>query len=885
MKTPFLKAFAFLSALVSLGLPKVYTQQILYPVNCGFELPDLSSSNAAYKYSGQFSNTELTAFGWSFESTTTAGVSLKGSPFMAVNIANQNTDSLRSSAGQAAFIQGCGSLSQYVTNVPGGSAVISCCVEARATDHAIHAVQILLDGTVVCSYTASTQGVFEKCSGSPVPIADGSSHTISFTGTDTTGSCTNFIDGVRIEVTSGSGAKTSTKFFYPLNNGFEAPDLGLTPATAYKYYTSSTSGPGTGLGWVFSAPDGSGCGIAANGSYFNLVGAVNPNVRGVENPAGGQALFVTGPGIVSQNIAGFVTGNAVITCGLEGKSAESGYNLVTVQVDDKMVGTLTPSARDSFQTFATPPFTVSAGTHEIKLSGSASTPTLTTFIDNVAIFNSPVAGVTTVSTVQTTSDGKNYLEVDKLPFNYLAVQNNGTTQFQHLTNPTSQSLPWLENMFTATQAAGYSVIGQRLNWGDIEPTTRGNFDWTVIDCYVNWANLHGLKLDLVWFGSICGGGALSDVSPFPISGGYTRQLPDYVNSTSKYFSHGLISGQTQAPDLPSKGLDATNLYLWEQNAVTNLFNHLQATDINHCVVLFQVYNEPNLYPDWAAPEFQTSVLDQLGAAVKRSTYVVATRVNLAIPDPTEPIDSTYPWTSGGVNVGALPHIDFVGLDPYTAIPDTIATAITSAKGNSKLAYIAENSGSVPYMSHLLANVIVNGGFYETWELTNQSIAQGIYADANEDNWGTQPGTLRDSSLSVKRLLSALKKISSIVTLAPANKMAGFNLHWLANDSEWEPVGTASVKFSTPPGDSSVAIGIQSGGYIYVVSDTAGTVTFSTVTQPPLVSVGCVDSNNKWQQKSTRTPVLDSNGTYTFTYQGVVNPGDDVANDCIRFQLP
>lgn len=484
-----------------------------------------------------------------------------------------------------------------------------------------------------------------------------------------------------------------------------------------------------------------------------------------------------------------------------------------------------------------------------------------------------------VSRVVTTAEGKGYLEVDGKPYYYSCVENWGKQQtLGDKTNPyttspyystykfeTPMSESWLENVFEKTKAANFNTMQIFLKWNEIEPATKGSYDWHLIDKYIDWANQYGLRLDLVWTGSNHCGGARLAGNP----NGWMTWIPEYLQDRDKYF--GANPGGEKdifhvfIPDGGIHSADAEYLFQSEREAVAALFNHLSVYDTNHRVIVFQVLNEPNMSKTWNTNKsVHLDLLNRLGGVVKSSNYVVATRVNLSGPslDP---------------DIKNLPNIDMVGTDPYQNTIRAIKSIVTDTAG-SKMPHIGENDGTYTNTSSLVVAAIANGGFYNCFQLNDHYPDQGIYnPDETYKNWvlGTIP-SMRHSGNDMKNLNASVNKIGSIIAKASKSKMAGFNLDWDTPNPDWDwwqPVGSYRVGMkSSAYGD--VGLAVSDGNNIYLLSDTPGAVTFRTELQPASASSGYLDSNGSWVSTGSKT--VTQNGWYCVT----VNSGE-----CVKLTMP
>ena len=468
---------------------------------------------------------------------------------------------------------------------------------------------------------------------------------------------------------------------------------------------------------------------------------------------------------------------------------------------------------------------------------------------------------TVVSRVAGNEEGKNYLEVDGRPYIFSNVQAMGTSHLYGHSwgdEPYAEPMPfeWLENMFEKTAAAGYETIAVMLYWRDIEPRSRGEYCWKVIDSYVDWCRKYDLRMEIIWYGTNAVGGARLQ----GFTNGWYPQIPQYLQDHDRYWGNGdseYSPNDVHFPFLPSENPDAADLYQWERDAVTALFDHLADYDTSHRTILLQVMNEPNAYKEYYSEEYR-DVIDRLAGAAKAGRYVVATCVNYTH-------HATDPY------VEALDNIDFTGIDPYTDNTDLIQQDIYCM--NSAVPYIAENDGKYPNMSKLMISALTNGaGAYNTWQLNNHWSDQGIYDPAAKDykDWrlGEIP-PLRPGAQATKRLLAGLNKISAIVAEAPSRRMTSFNLYGkkpFAGTSSrlGEPIG-----FST--GEDAAAMVVREGDCLYFVTDAADSVMFTVERRPRSVSAGYADEDGKWVAGEDLT-CFHENGKYRFAVR---------SGECVR----
>jgi hypothetical protein len=198
----------------------------------------------------------------------------------------------------------------------------------------------------------------------------------------------------------GGVGQAKADMIYPVNNGFEVPNLG-SGILAYGYGPDAAAlgaialPSSSGVGWTFTGTTG----IAANGSEFAVSGATNGNHDGT-NSTSGQAAFIQAlngtfhfpVNSISQTLSGFVAGSASVTFSIEQRgSTGGGNNPIDVKLDGQDLGTYLASSSSSFNTITTPFVSVTAGSHTISFTGTNSSTDLnsdnTEFIDNVSVNN------------------------------------------------------------------------------------------------------------------------------------------------------------------------------------------------------------------------------------------------------------------------------------------------------------------------------------------------------------------------------------------------------------------------------------------------------------------------------------------------------------------
>jgi hypothetical protein len=178
---------------------------------------------------------------------------------------------------------------------------------------------------------------------------------------------------------------------YPINSGFEEPDLG-SGFNAFQYFP-------TAPGWIFSPINGTG--IAANDSAFNVIGATNfNNDNGATSTAGQAAFLQFGDGtLAGGNVAQTITlpaGHWVLNFSLEGRIEPYTPTGIDVFLDGMLIGpTLLPAAQGSFNDVSVNLGVLTAGSYTIAFAGNDIIGgEAATFVDNVSLSTAPDSGNT-----------------------------------------------------------------------------------------------------------------------------------------------------------------------------------------------------------------------------------------------------------------------------------------------------------------------------------------------------------------------------------------------------------------------------------------------------------------------------------------------------------
>lgn len=307
--------------------------------NASFETPNVGANSYQYNPTGG---------SWTFSADS--GIQGNGSAWGAPT-APAGT--------QTAFLQiqnggNNGTISQTISFGAIGSYTLSFSAALRASPHnGAISLNVLVDGTVVGTFSPTTTSSFTSYATSPFTITTAGNHTIQFAAVGTATDSSIFIDSVGI-----SGLA---------NTSFEAPNVG---AGGYQYNPAGGS-------WTFSSDSG----IGSNGSPWGAPTA----------PSGTQFAFLqiqNGANNGNMSQTSFCSaGNHTLSFKAALRTSNNGSISLNVLVDGTVVGTYSPTTTNSFTSYTTTPFNaVTTGNHAVQFTAVGTTAVdATIFIDAVSI--------------------------------------------------------------------------------------------------------------------------------------------------------------------------------------------------------------------------------------------------------------------------------------------------------------------------------------------------------------------------------------------------------------------------------------------------------------------------------------------------------------------
>ena len=197
---------------------------------------------------------------------------------------------------QAAFIQGTGSVSQFVNVSSAGIYAITFQAEGRAGTHGPEGIMIQVDGVTVATWTDSAVSQSQWQTYQATASLTAGNHTLTFVGNNTLGG-------------DKSVAIDNVKMFQPLGTGWLplATDVNLSGGLGS---TLDLSGAAQTIGSLAGA---AGSSVINNGSLTTGVHGLNTSFAGVISGAG--SLTKTGAGTQTLTGANTYSGNTTISAG------------------------------------------------------------------------------------------------------------------------------------------------------------------------------------------------------------------------------------------------------------------------------------------------------------------------------------------------------------------------------------------------------------------------------------------------------------------------------------------------------------------------------------------------------------------------------------------
>ncbi len=429
-------------------------------------------------------------------------------------------------------------------------------------------------------------------------------------------------------------------------------------------------------------------------------------------------------------------------------------------------------------------------------------------------------------------DGKSYIAVDGQPFPFLGAQ----IRLDAFLNCDKMTIDQVEKYFVKAKDLGVNCIQIPIAWNMIEPQ-KDNFDFSIVDQMLKYANKYDLKVELLWFSTNMIGDSFSFLVPQYILQNYNKRLSRNDEGWFwNYYGYQYLMI-----------LDDEWVLENEVRAVTSLFDHIRVWDLEngerHPVISAQIHNEPDGLIRWRLEQkdfkfrdgtplskergwqMTLNALNTVGKAVKNSDYKVVTRTNLI--GSTNGVDA-YPEAPNAKprDVFDLEGIDFISVDSYK---DNIknfkkeVAAYASIHGNYAL--VGENKGSYANTPSLILTAVALGSGYDIYDLATSKffidhttvpdeIDHGVYTWNLEEKWYNDEW-FTDK---VRRTIKGLVAASVDVAKAKPENFAVFNVSDnMPLQQKHQRIQTTGVKINCQTSTRSVGFVIDMKTHLLVYS--------------------------------------------------------------------
>jgi hypothetical protein len=296
---------------------------------------------------------------WTFAGTTgQRGLSTNGSAFTAQTVSTTDGN-------QVAFIQGEGTLSQSVFFSASGSYQVSLKAIQRHENQDPNGIVLSIEVDGVLRWSGLPgRNSYATYSTPSLQLASGS-HTITIRGRNPAlNDNTVFVDAVALLAAAASPSIA--------DGSFEQPRL------AAGTYVAASGSTINGSPWTFAGTTGQ-RGLSTNGSAFTA--------QTVSTTDGNQVAFIQGEGTLKQSVSFPVSGQYKVSVKAIQRRENQDPNGITlsIEVDGVSLWSGLPG-KTGYTTYSTPWFSLSAGSHTIKIRGTnPAANDNTVFVDMVGL--------------------------------------------------------------------------------------------------------------------------------------------------------------------------------------------------------------------------------------------------------------------------------------------------------------------------------------------------------------------------------------------------------------------------------------------------------------------------------------------------------------------
>ncbi|MEA4839990.1 MAG: DUF4969 domain-containing protein [Bacteroidales bacterium] len=437
-----------------------------------------------------------------------------------------------------------------------------------------------------------------------------------------------------------------------------------------------------------------------------------------------------------------------------------------------------------------------------------------------------------------TTNSKTYLEVDGIPFPLLGAQ----IRLDALTLCDKLSIDQVEKYFAKAQELGVNCVQIPIWWNLIE-SQPDQYNFSLVDHVLQFALKYNLKIEVLWFSTNMCGDSFSYLVPQYILNEPGKKLKrDNNGQFWNYYGY-----------IYSLKLDDDWILNREKKAITNLFNHIREWDAKngetHPVITAQIHNEPDGFIRWRMDQYHIrysdteplsketgwsmtlKAIDEIGKAVKMSTYKVVTRTNIVMGNG---ITGFYEFSQAKPSdIFTLDGIDIVCVDPYKTHISDIKKEILAYKsivGNYPL--IAENKGAYPNTSTLILAAVALESGYNIYDLSTSKFFIDNTNNKEEVDHGVYTWDLKEKShtKSVTKILKGLTAAAPDLAKVKTENFAAFNI---VEDSpetvKNQTIQTTNIKIDFSTNNGALAFVLDMGNYLLVYATDQAKFDFSNGT--------------------------------------------------------
>lgn len=420
----------------------------------------------------------------------------------------------------------------------------------------------------------------------------------------------------------------------------------------------------------------------------------------------------------------------------------------------------------------------------------------------------------------------------------------------------------IDELFALAADAGFTVINVPLLWSDVE-VARDQFDWSTLERYVGWAAKHGLKLELLWFGTNSGG----EVQTLDGTPNGKLRVPPYVMNFAKVLDRegrpitraGLFELDWCDPALRQR----------ETDVLAEIMRWIAAYDARHgrkrTVVGVQLENEPEVgkmqgkrmtdrsYGPHANAAFAAGhwtdahaftldvmfrYINAVAGAVKGSDYSVWTRVNCwSKTTHAQPLIRHIEAARAGIGL----NIDFEGPDAYESKPERISPALDRWRTGKNFLMIMENSGAYPNAAALPITALAANAAYNVYELCGTD-NHGLYVP--QDGRAVARGNYVAEVIAVNRMLRGAWFDLATRSTGVGGSMKTFNASSAPSADFEHRLQGVSLRYTTKDAGQGIAIRRAAGEWV-LMSTRAATFTIRGLASPAAATRGLFDPENRW----------------------------------------